>query len=247
MKASPVVHGTTEFVSDNVPALKRKLNSLFLELEQVHSTCNKLQRALEHNHKAMQGLAEVGMVEKTIIKAVLADSKSAVPNMISANSGQSAKDLQGPLPSAKAKSMQKIISSLNSENMALLECVKDLVKEKTVAQSKGLLLEELVDLTESEYKAIMQALAKDRTELRFDRASLTSHHPSVLYTPAASVKPNSGPGQDLRYASQYSQSAKVGHVKKPGMAYSNVHNQLIDHHEEGNIPGKLSIVGGGVT
>lgn len=243
MKPSPVVHGSTEFLSENIPALKRKLSSLFGELEQAHATCARLQQALEQNHKAMQGLVDVGLVEKSIMKGIQADSKLFVANAINANSGNSVRDQPSSASSSKAKSMQKIITSLNLENSALLECVKELIKEKTVAQSKGLLLEELVDLTESEYKAIMQALAKDRTELRFDRASVTNNCPSVVYTPGVSLKPNSAGGNDLRSASQYSMPGKGNMIiKKPGVPYSNLHNQLIDHPEDSGQPGKLKIV-----
>ena len=72
-----------------------------------------------------------------------------------------------------------IIDSLNLENRLLLNCVVDLMREKSSAQCKGLVMEQIADMAEIECSVLLNRLSHSLCEKRRNISLGNSHSHQV--------------------------------------------------------------------
>ena len=131
-------------LNDTVVSLKKKIKLLVSELDSSNQSCKVLEEALQASQEALKLMSEA---QKN--KAVPTKESQKAPN-------------QGYF---------KVIDELNLENRLLLVAVKDLIREKSIAQCKGLVLEQIADMTEVEYTTLINAFNKTLTERKTERGS----------------------------------------------------------------------------
>ena len=131
--------------SDLVQGLFKKVKFLTAELEETQKMNKKLTELLETNQTAVQAMTHS---QRNPTSAKTSDSvQSNVAYYMNA------------------------MASLNQENRILLDILKDLMKERSIAQCKGLVLEQIMDMTESEYRSVVSMLSKELKSCKVERGN----------------------------------------------------------------------------
>lgn len=151
--------------SEMVQGLKKKIKYLTKELQDSQESNKKLTELLESSQISLQFMTNS---HRNPTSAKTTDS-----NQTGANNYVNA------------------MAALNRENRVLLEIIKDLMNERSIAQCKGLLLEQIMDMTETEYKLVLRSLSKEIQEIKKDKGnfgiqSATSPRQQMLAAPVNS-------------------------------------------------------------
>lgn len=121
--------------SNEKAGLRKKIKLLSSELSQSHDAYRKLTEAFEANQNTVH---------------LVASSTNRTSTTRSPDTG-----------TPGGSSFYKAITSLNQENRILLELVKELMRDRSVAQCKGLMLEQIMDMSDAEYRSVVRKLSRD--------------------------------------------------------------------------------------
>lgn len=97
-------------------------------------------------------------------------------HLVASNSSRNAATRNADSVSPGDTSSYKAITSLNQENRVLLNLVKELMRDRSIAQCKGLMLEQIMDMSDAEYRSVVRVLSKEVISQREENNQLASTH-----------------------------------------------------------------------
>lgn len=145
---------------EEIAGYKKKIRLLCDELTQSQDMYRKLNDAYEANQNTV--------------------------HLVASNSNRNAATRNADSVSPGDTSSYKAITSLNQENRVLLNLVKELMRDRSMAQCKGLMLEQIMDMSDAEYRSVVRVLSKEVISQREENNQLTSTH-------RVNVKPHNFP------------------------------------------------------